>query len=374
MTTAFGEHHIGQSDTLSEPFVPHNRPLITDADRRAACEVLRSPWIAGGREVAALEAAVDSLYVGGGSCGVSSGTAALYLALTVLGVGAKDVVAVPTYSCSALLDAVFAVGAEPLVVDVSAGDFTLDPGALERATRTLRRPLAACIAVHTHGARARLDDLVAAGSGTIVEDCCHSLGGRHEDRLIGGEGAISVFSFFATKIVTCGHGGLLHSPVVGLAEAARDFRDSETRPHYRPRFNVHLTDFQAAMVRSQLQRLHSIAETRRSIADRYLRALPPGVEAEPASIDDDRLMHRFILRAIDGKQRAAFAHHFAQHGIEARAPICREDLLHRYMRLDPADFPVSEQLAETTLSVPLYPALTEAQTATVCEALATVPH
>jgi dTDP-4-amino-4,6-dideoxygalactose transaminase len=352
--------------------IPHNRPLITDDDRRAVQEVLLSPWIASGQEVQCLENDIDRLYRGGGSCAVSSGTAALYVALTVLGVGQGDAVGVPTYSCSALLDAVFAAGAEPLVVDVSPEDFTIDPHSLTRLRPKAGARLAATIAVHTHGARAPLEALSHADSGPIIQDCCHSLGGRSGGDHIGGDGAVSVFSFFATKIVTSGHGGLLHDPTGTLARAARDFRDTEARPIYRPRFNVHLTDFQAAMVRSQLRRLDSIAEVRRAIARKYLAALPSGFTAEPPSVDDDRLVHRFILRTQDARERDRFRRHFARHRIQTLDPITRDDLLHRYMRLDPALFPASEMLAQTTLSLPLYPALTDEQVQTVRRAIETL--
>lgn len=358
-------------DLGSSSMIPHNRPLISDADREAVDAVLGSGWIAAGEQVAGLEADMAAGFGGGGACAASSGTSALYLALKVLGVGEGDVVAVPTYSCSALLDAVLAVGSAPLIVDVAVTDFTIDPSSLKRERRGRR--LAATIAVHTHGARARLEELTAAGSGRIIQDCCHSLGGRHQGQLIGHDGPLSVFSFYATKIITCGQGGLLYDPDGALANAARHFRDTETRPVYTPRFNVQLTDFQAAMARSQWRRLDAIAERRREIARRYLSALPAGVLAEPRLVDAERLVHRFVVRAHDADERQRFRTHLHGRGVQAAEPIQHDDLLHHYMRLDPERFPVSEALADTTLSLPLYPALSDAQVATVAEAIATLP-
>lgn len=351
--------------------IPHNRPLITDADRRAVDAVLRSPWIAGGEQVEALEAEMAALLGGGGACATSSGTAGLYVALRMLGVGRGDLVAVPTYSCSALLDAVFAVGAQPLPVDVSGSDFTIDPGSLERE-RSGRR-LAATIAVHTHGARAPLEQLTAAGAGTIVQDCCHSIGGRREGAMLGHEGPLAVFSFYATKIITCGQGGLVYAPDEAVAGSARRYRDAETRPRYTPRFNVALTDFQAAMARSQLSRLDAIAAARRAVARRYLDALPQGVLAEPAVVEEQRLVHRFVIRARDAEQRERFASHFQGRGVAAPQPIQHDDLLHNYLGVDPERFPVAEALAQTTLSLPIYPALRGDEVDAVAQAIASLP-
>jgi dTDP-4-amino-4,6-dideoxygalactose transaminase len=306
---------------------------------------------------------------GGGSCALSSGTSALYVALRVLEVGPGDVVAVPTFSCAALLDAVFAVGARPLAVDVSRADMTMDPESLAHLRTRSGKPLSATIAVHTHGARAPVEDLIAAGSAPVIQDCAHSIGGRWNGRFIGHEGTLSIFSFYATKIVTCGQGGLLHDPAGELAAAGRELRDHRPDP-YTPRFNVALTDFQAALARSQLTRLEAIAQRRREIARAYLGALPPAVPAEPGVLDDERLVHRFAIRADDAEQRARWREHFSARGIETGLPVAHGDLLHDRLRLDRASYPVAEELADTILSLPLYPALGDDQVMAVCAALA----
>ena len=353
--------------------IPHNRPLITEPDREAVDAVLRSSWIAGGEQVSGLEADFGVMFGGGGGCATSSGTAALYLALKTIGIGNGERVAVPTYSCSALLDAVFAAGGRPLVVDVSDHDLTIDPDSLERERERAGGRVAATIAVHTHGARAPLEQLVAAGGGTLIQDCCHSLGGRVDGLPIGHDGPLAVFSFFATKIITCGQGGLMLALDEELARAARDFRDTETRPDYRPRFNIALTDFQAAMARSQLQRLEAIASRRREISRRYLGALRTELVALPSHVDDERMVHRFVLRGRDRAQRDRLADHFRRRGVTATAPVQHDDLLHNYMGLDPARFPVAEALASVTLSLPVFPGLRAEEVDVVVDAVASLP-
>jgi perosamine synthetase len=109
--------------------ISHNRPLISSEDRGAVDAVLASGWIAQGPSVAALETSFVRYHASGGACAVSNGTASLFLALKALGAGAGSEVAVPSYACSALLNAVFMIGALPKVVDVLPDTFCMDPRA-----------------------------------------------------------------------------------------------------------------------------------------------------------------------------------------------------------------------------------------------------
>lgn len=349
--------------------IPHNRPLITPADRAAVDAVLASGWIAQGPEVLALEASFDALYGGGGSCALSSGTAALFLALKTLGMGPGKRVAVPTYACSALLNAVYMAGAEPWIADVEAEDFNIDPGAVERAAGG-RKP-DAIIAVHSYGARADVAALKAVG-GAVIEDCCQSLGGAADGGNIGNDGDAAVFSFYATKIVACGHGGLMRDPDGRLADAARDYREFDQRESYEERFNLHMSDIEAAMARSQMSRLGDLADRRRATAARYLESLPAGIDAAAGVGDAGRMVYRFVLRFADSETRDRARAALAARGIEVIVPLERYELLHRYLGLDPAEFPVAENIVDTTLSLPVFPALTDAQVDRICAALATL--
>ena len=160
-----------------ERMIPHNLPALTDRDMSVVSEVLRSGWIAQGPQVEALENDFTLMYGGGGACACSSGTAALYLALKGLGISIGDTVAVPTYSCSALLNAVNLAGAHPMVVDVREDDFTIDPQALKRLPLKPK----AVIAVHVFGAEANIRHLQECVP-LVIEDCCQSLGGSRGGR------------------------------------------------------------------------------------------------------------------------------------------------------------------------------------------------
>ena len=343
--------------------IPHNRPLITADDRAAVDAVLSSGWIAQGSAVEALEASFVGLYGGGGACAVSSGTAALYLALKALGGATGSIVAVPTYACSALLNAVYMAGAMPRVVDVLPDTFCLDPDALREHAADARF----VIAVHTYGAAADVAALRADGR-TVIEDCCQSLGGMRGDRPLGAAGDAAIFSFYASKIITGGQGGAVWSR--NVAEKVRDYRQFDGRETYDPRFNFQLTDLQAALANNQLQRLDVIRARRAAVASAYLAALPRGLETQRDLCALGRMAHRCVVVAPNRDVRDQLARHMQSAGVECIVPVQRFELLHRYLGLDAARYPVAERLSDTTLSLPLHLCLSDADVAKISDALA----
>jgi dTDP-4-amino-4,6-dideoxygalactose transaminase len=178
---------------------------------------------------------------------------------------------------------------------------------------------------------------------------------------LGSLGDAAVFSFYATKIVTGGQGGLIWSRSKAIIEKARDYREFDARQEYVPRFNFQLTDIQAALVSSQLTRLDAIRARRAQIAAHYLSALPVGLAAQSGIGSPGRMAHRFIVVAPDLTTRERLRAHMQAAGIGCIVPIERFELLHRYLGLDPAAFPASEQLADVTLSLPIHLQLTDAE-------------
>jgi len=345
--------------------IPHNRPLITEEDRSAVDAALASGWIAQGPQVKALEASFVEYYGCGEACAVASGTAALFLALKALSVGAGGRVAVPTYACSALLNAIHMTGATPLIVDVLADDFCLNSASvLGQATE-----VDCVIAVHAYGAPAEIATLHRKDC-RIIEDCCHSLGGEEEQGPIGKSGDAAVFSFYATKSVTGGQGGMVWARDQRVTEAVRDFREFDCRDSYVPRFNLQMTDIQAALINSQLKRLDGIRARRKAIARSYLGVLAPGLVPQSGLSDAGRMPYRFVVVAPDLVSREALRIHMQQAGVMCNVPIERYELLHRYMKLEPSEFPVAERLADTTLSLPIHSGMTDEQVEQAVTALA----
>lgn len=344
--------------------IPHNKPLVTAEDSAAVQAVLSSGWIAQGPRVKAVEREFERLLGGGNACAVSSGTAALFLALDAMGIGRGDMVAVPTYACSALLNAVNLTGATPRPVDVEAASFNLDPRSVDEQAAGAR----CAIAVHTYGADADISALKTS-TRQVIEDCCHAPGGSGRIGVQGRAGDAAVFSFYATKVITGGQGGLVWSAIREIAERVEDYRQFDCRDSYQPRFNFQMTDIQAALVESQLGRLEAIRQRRQAIARAYLASLPQGLSVQPGLDDHGRMPHRFVVIAADGAMRDALREHMAGAGISCVVPLERHELLHRYLGLDPADFPVAERLVDTTLSLPIHLCLSDAEVGHIAETL-----
>ncbi len=344
--------------------IPHNRPQILDCDRAAVEAVLSSGWIAQGPAVRNLEDRFAGYFAGGDACAFSSGTAALFVALKALGAAPGAAVAVPSYSCSALLNAVYMTGAVPQVVDVRADNFCLDVQLVRRQAPTARY----IVAVHMFGAPADIGALQFPNT-VVIEDCCQCLGGSVAGVPLGSRGAAAVFSFYATKIITGGQGGLVWCGADEVSDRVRSYRQFDGCEQYEPRFNLQMTDIQAALAASQMQRLEAIRERRSEIGRAYLSALPEGLSAQAGVAEPGRMLQRFVVVAPDAAAREALRARMAEGGADCRVPVERFELLHRYLRLDSASYPVAERLADTTLSLPMHLGLSEADVATVCEVL-----
>lgn len=346
--------------------IKHNKPRITEDDIAVVSNVLRSGWLAQGPFVDALESQLVQLYGSGEACAVSSGTAALFLALKSLGAGVGQKIAIPTYACSALLNAIFLVGAEPLVLDVLPDTFCLNPENIIGNSRNEN----IVIGVDTFGAELMTDSLKAQGL-KVIQDCCHSLGGWGEKGPAGATADVAVFSFYATKIITGGQGGMLWAKNFDFVNIARDFREHDCRDEYIPRFNMQLTDIQAALISNQMLRLGSIRAKKSQIANRYLESLPLGLSTQAGVDSPGRMVYRFTVLTPDFFTRKRLAQHMLDNDIECAIPIERHELLHRYLKLDPQSFPVAEHLADTTLSIPIHGCLSEEDIMHICAALRT---
>jgi dTDP-4-amino-4,6-dideoxygalactose transaminase len=288
---------------------------------------------------------------------VSSGTAALYLALYALGIRADDEVIVPTYSCSALLNAVHLHGARSVVVDVSRDDYNIAPAEVRRRITPRTR---AVVVPHIYGVPAAIEEIAALGV-PVVEDCAQSLGGTLRGRPTGGWGTVAIFSFYATKVITTGYGGMVASADPDLIARCRDYREFDQRQDYIPRFNFQLSDMQAALGLSQLSRLAGFIERRRWIHSQYrgriagsraLRLQAALPQAKPNGF-------RFVVEFPTGDHVSEARRAFHEAGVETIIPIERYELLHRYLGLHPGEFPAAEEIVDRTLSLPTYPGMTD---------------
>jgi dTDP-4-amino-4,6-dideoxygalactose transaminase len=340
--------------------VPHSRPTLGEAEVEAVARVIRSGQLAQGPETVAFEtelaAAVGRRY----GVAVSSGTTGLQVALLALGVGRGDEVLVPSFVCSALLHAVWAVGAAPVVVDVEEGTGNLDPGA---ARGRLGPRVRAVILPHLCGLPARVEEVESLGL-PVIEDCAMAVGTTHRSRPVGSLGILSVCSFYATKMMATGEGGMVLTDDPGLARAARGQREYDGLPADRPRLNAKTTDLAAALGRVQLARLPGFVARRRELAARYrhlLRDLPLSLPPD----DAEHAYHRFVVRTSEEVE--PLLARLAALGVAARRPVARP--LHAELGLADEAFPRAAAAWRQALSLPIYPSLTEAELEQVAAAV-----
>ena len=316
--------------------------------------------LAQGEKVRQFEESVAA-YVGlRGGVATSSGTSALHLGLLALGVGAGDEVLLPSYTCVALLHAVRYVGAIPRIVDIEPEGYNLCP---QESRQRLTSRVKAVIVPHMFGMPADLAPLVSLGI-PLIEDCAQALGGTYGSWPVGSFGMITICSFYATKMITTGEGGMLLSDSDIVLRRARELRDYDERATLETRFNYKMTDLQAAFGLSQLSQLSKFLEIRRELASRYssaLRNLPIMLPA--GKPERTHAFYRYVIGVDDAPR---MARRLSRRGVVCKAPVFRP--LHAY--LEQGGFPHSEAAMRTALSIPLYPSLREEEVDTVVSVVA----
>ncbi len=348
---------------LDCPPVRHSCCSISDDEISGVVAVLKSGQIAQGSRVAELEQRWSRDTATTAAAAVGSGVAALRLALMALGVGSGHEVIVPAYSCVALMNAVLSLGATPVLADVTPRSWTLSPA---DAARRLTARTKAIIAVHLFGAPAAIGELSALGV-PVIEDCAHGIGGRVDGRSFGGTGALSISSFYATKMIAGGEGGIVAGCDASLIERIKRARDYGDQAPDGRHLNDKLTDIEATIAQGQLSRLSATLSERKRLASAYDAGLRPLVsegllELPPAT--DGRIWYRYALR-LGSPQAQAISVAMAARGISAEQPVW--DL--RATPVWRGDCPVTAEAFDHVLSLPLYPGLSAFDQQRICATL-----
>lgn len=283
---------------------------------------------------------------------VSSGTAALYLALRALGVGEGEEVLLPAYVCASVLQAVRYVRAIPRFVDCDPSTFNLDP---DDALAKLGKHTKAIIVAHLFGLPADLDPFLQMGP-AVIEDCAQTLGADYKGGIVGSFGQATVCSFYATKLLAAGEGGMVLSPSGRLLDEVRALRDCEQAPQREWAFNFKMTDLQAALGRVQLGRLPELLDRRRQLAERYRRRLAGlALELPGEPPDRDHQYYRFVI-SIGDHRLAPLLDRCERMGLACRRPV---GSLPAPVQEKLEELPGCRQAFDHACSIPLYPALSE---------------
>jgi len=356
--------------------IPYGRQSIDGDDIAAVTAVLRGDWLTQGPYVAEFEESLAASVGARFAVAFSSGTAALHGAAAAAGLGPGDVVATSPLSFVASANCARYLGAEVLFVDIDSDTLNLNPVAVPPHVDGL-------IAVHYAGLPVDLSRLTTRPR-VVIEDACHALGARTPDGPVGNcaRSDLCVFSFHPVKAITTGEGGAVTTNDAGLADGLRRFRShgavakTECGAWYYEvetvGFNYRLTDLQAALGTSQLAKLGRFVSRRRDLALRYqtlLADLP--VRLPPDAPDGfSHAWHLFAVR-VAGRRRVYDELRAAEIGVQVHyVPIYRHPIYADKDGVDQAAFTNTESAYDQLLSLPLFPALTEADQDQVVDQLA----
>jgi len=341
-------------------------PDVGDAELAAVAEVLASGQLTTGPRVEAFERAVAAAVGTVDAVAVSSGTAALHLALLALGVSEGDEVVVPAYTFPATGNAVALCGARPVLVDVDPGTFLLRPELVAEAMTPRTR---AVIPVHLFGRPVDWEALQTAVTQEVVllEDAAGALGARYRGTPCGALGIAGCLSFHPRKIVTTGEGGAVTTDDPAAAAAVRrlrrhGFADDGELP--QPGFNYRLADVLCALGIPQLERLEQLLSARERVAGWYEERLGH-IVATPCAGEGDRHGWQAYVVSVDRRDVAIAALRAA--GIEAQIGTYALHSLAAYR--DQGPFPGAEAAFQRGLALPFAASLTEGEVDRVCATL-----
>jgi dTDP-4-amino-4,6-dideoxygalactose transaminase len=374
-------------------FLPFALPDIGEAEIAEVVDCLRSGWITTGPKTARFEREFAD-YLGGGveAIAVSSATAGLHLAVEALGIGPGDEVIVPVHTFTATAEIVRYMGADPIFVDVEPNSLNMDPTLLEAALTPRTK---AIIPVHYAGLScdmAPILNFAARNRLYVIEDAAHALPTTFGGAKIGTLASdVTVFSFYATKTLATGEGGMVVTRNAHVAKRARTMRlhgiSRDVFDRYRaggawyyevvaPGFKYNLTDIAASLGLHQLRRLGEMHASREAIAETFLAAFAdlPLVLPARAPAGDVHAWHLFPVRLTEaaGLSRDALVERLGASGIGISVHYVPLHM-HPYWRdtyhLKPEDYPVSTKAYEAMVSLPIYSKMSDDDIARVIAAV-----
>lgn len=377
--------------------VPFAQPDIGEQEIDAVVATMRTGWLTTGPQARAFEQEfADRLGAHRAAVAVNSATAGLHLALESVGVGPGDEVIVPSWTFTASAEVVRYLGADPVFVDVDRDTLNLD---VARAAEAVTDRTRAIMPVHFAGLAADLGSVgqLARRHGLrVVEDAAHAFPCRVGGELIGsGHSDATVFSFYATKTITTGEGGMVVCADRSLADRMRTmrlhgisrdvfdrYRSTAPSWHYdvvAPGFKYNLTDIAAAIGRVQLGRAQCMRDRRAAIAARYDQAfagLPVRLPAHAAP-GDEHSWHLYVLRLCDEAplDRDTFIERLAAQGVGTSVhfiPLHLQPYWRDRYNLDRSSLPVATAEYQRVVSLPIYSAMSEEQVELVVTAVRTL--
>ncbi len=366
------------------PRIPLSAPDITEAEIEAVTQVLRTNSLSLGPKLDEFESAFAGYHQMPQAIAVSSGTAALHLAIRALNLGPGDEIILPSFTFIAVANAVCFERATPVFADIDPIDLNMHPASVEAAITPRTRAL---IIVHTFGVPANMDALMALARRhnlAVIEDACEAIGATYNNQLVGTFGDIATFAFYPNKQITTGEGGMILCRDNQLAQRMRALRNQGRYPgnhwlqHQELGYNYRLSEIACALGIVQLTRLESILAQRATVAARYnsLLANIPDIECPPLQLPH-RTISWFVYvvqlaETLPADTRDHVLRLLQNAGIGCGryfAPIHQQPAYQHHPSTQTAHLPITESIAARTLALPFYNSLSSTDAAEVTQAL-----
>jgi len=382
-----------------EMSIPLSSPDITQADIDAVIDVLKTPTLSIGPKIEEFERACARVAGRRLGIGVSSGTSGLHLCMLAAGIRSGDEVITTPFSFVASTNCILFVDAKPVFVDIDPKSLNIDVTKVERAITPRTRAILAVEAFGHPGGMIELERIAQRHELLLIEDCCEGFGGCVSEsnpaagvnprgprdarvRPIGSFGRAGVFGFYPNKQITTGEGGMIVTDDDRFAALCKSYRNQgrdgmNWLAHARLGFNYRLSEINAALGVTQVQRVDEILNARRRVANTYMRRLMENKYLVLPTIDQTTQMSWFVFVVrlsdlFDGDDRDAIIKQLRIEGIGASnyfppihlQPYIREALLTRE-----GDYPVCEYVSARTIALPFFNKLSESQILRVCDTL-----
>lgn len=338
----------------------HSSPTITYKDIKNVTKVLKSKHLEEGDFVKLFEDKLKNFVGRKFAISTTNGFSAIHLSLVALGVDENDEIIIPSYTCPALLNPVLIMGAKPVFADIEEDSFNI-------STKTIKYKITsktkAIIVPHTFGFPAKIQEIKKLGI-PIIEDCAQSIGGKMHGKMMGTFSEISIFSFYATKLITSGDGGMILTDDENIYKKCLDYRYYGHKKNHRYiAYNYHLTNLPAALGASQLDKIEGWIKKRRKFAEVYSFYFK---NEEKINIDfvnkEDSVFFRYPIQI---EKRDLLKEKLKNKGIYTGYGVLEG--LHQLQKINDSKLPNTTKFLNQILSLPLYPSLKEKHIKTIAK-------
>lgn len=349
------------------------KPVIGDEEINAVSKVLLSGRLASGKQVESFESSFQDYLGSKYSVATCNGTTALHAALLSLDIGKGDFVITTPFSFIATSNAILYTGAVPLFADIEEDTFNIDPGELERIAKSGK--IKAVVIVHLFGNPCdmeKITDICNKYDIALVEDCAQAHGAEYGGKKVGTFGKVSIFSFYPTKNITCGEGGMIVTDDEKIYEKLKSIINhgqSSRYNHLSLGYNYRMTDISAAIGFEQLKKLDEFNELRIKNANKYLKEINnPCISLPRIKANSKHVFNQFTIRCTD---RDSLVEHLSSkeigYGIYYPASIPDQPV---YKALGYENScRKAREACKAVVSIPVHPSLEQWETEKVVEAI-----